>query len=161
VALTDAERDAAAADLAVLKEQIKHLKEEIAHERELREQATEMANIALARQAIEYERRLEDLNGAHAQRLADRSELVQKSVYELTQRDLGVYQREMAEWKLQVTAENTLLAERLRAEQAASAERLRKDAADMAAEFARSQRMTQLLGVLLAALTFFLAHFTR
>jgi hypothetical protein len=53
VALTDAERDAAAADLAVRKEQIKHLKEEIAHERELREQATEMANVALARQAIE------------------------------------------------------------------------------------------------------------
>jgi hypothetical protein len=148
VAVTDAERDAAAADLAVLREQIKH-------ERELREMTTRMADAERARQASEYERRLEELNGAHARALQDRTELVQKSVYDLTQRDL-------AAWKLQVTAENTVLAERLRADQVATADRLRKDAADMANAIAHSQRLVStFLGVLmfvLAVVNFILAH---
>jgi hypothetical protein len=156
--MTDAERDAAASDIAVLKEQIVMLKEHIAHERELREQATAMADIERDRQAAEYERRLEELNGAHARALQDRTELVQKSVYDLTQRDL-------AAWKLQVTTENTLLAERLRGDQVTTADRLRKDAADMALAIARNQRLVSLiLGGLMFALAvanFFLAQSPR
>jgi len=149
--VTDAERDAAAADLAVLKEQIKH-------ERELREQAVMMANAERLRYEAEMARRLEELNGAHTRQLADRTELVQKSVYDLTQRDL-------ASWKLQVTAENTLLAERLRADQVATADRLRADAADMANAIARNQRLVSLilggLMCVLAVANFLLAHSPR
>jgi hypothetical protein len=153
--MTDAERDAAATDIAVLKEQIKQLEQQIGHERELREQAVAMATAERLRYEAEMARRLEELNGSHARQLADRSELVQKSVYDLTQRDL-------ASWKLQVTTENTLLAERLRNDQIAAADRLRADAADMAAAIARNQRATTIFlsgfSLLLAVVSFFLAH---
>jgi len=149
--MTDAERDAAASDIAVLKIQINH-------ERELREQAIKMADAERLRYEAEMARRLEELNGAHARQISDRSELVQKSVYDLTQRDL-------ASWKLQVTTENTLLAERLRADQVATADRLRQDAADMANAIARNQRLVSLilggLMCVLAVANFLLAHSPR
>jgi len=90
------------------------LETKLQHERELREAAERATAAALEKQAAEYERRLAELNGAHARSLQDRADFVQRSIYEQTQ-------KELATWKLQVTAEQTIMAERLRADQVAAA----------------------------------------
>ena len=142
--MTSADPEAPAARHAYDAAGIAVLKEQIRHERELRELAVKMAEAERLRYEAEVARRLEELNGAHANALADRTELVQKSVYELTQ-------RELAAWKLQVTTDMALMAERLRGDQVSAVNRL-----------ARSQWVASFtLGVLmfvLAVANFLLAH---
>jgi hypothetical protein len=90
------------------------LKEQIKHERELREQTARNNELALEKQASEYERRLDELNHAHARSLEDRTQFLQANIYEQTQ-------KELAAWKLQVTTDTTIMAERLKADQVATA----------------------------------------
>lgn len=91
--------------------------QQVEREKELRELSEQKTDLALKKQALEYERRLDDLNHAHARSLEDRAAYVQREIYEQTQKDFQ-------NWKVQVTADSTQLAERLRSEQAATASAL-------------------------------------
>ena len=71
------------------------LKLMVRHERELREQSAVALEKALALQAREYDRRLAELNHAHARALEDKAMFLQKALYEQTQRDFQTWREEI------------------------------------------------------------------
>ena len=69
----------------------------VLHERELREQQAKALERALELQAKEYDRRLEDLNHAHARALSAEAHTVQQAVYDATMEDLDVWKASVKE----------------------------------------------------------------
>jgi len=59
------------------------LAERIEHERELREQTERYVNKALRKQALEYERRLDALNHAHEQAVAEQARTVSRELFDV------------------------------------------------------------------------------
>lgn len=71
------------------------IEQRIQHERELREANAIQLNLALEKQAAEYERRLDELNHAHARALNDRESFVTKDVFD-------IHCREFQTWRLDI-----------------------------------------------------------
>ena len=59
------------------------IQQRIDHEREMREESAKQLKLALDLQAKEYERRLEDLNGAHKRQAEERSFFVKQEIFDI------------------------------------------------------------------------------
>lgn len=84
----------------------KILKREIKHEKELREMASAMGQMALEKQAAEYERRLDDLNHSHSLAQQRDAEFLKRETY-----DVG--QKEFERWKLEMERKDAATTARL------------------------------------------------
>jgi hypothetical protein len=106
------------------------IQQRIEHERELREETAKQLKLALDLQAKEYERRLDDLNGAHKRAVEERGMFVKQDMYdarlngiddwkEAHNREQELWRvghiKENDGWKLEVS--NILAADRARDEQ--------------------------------------------
>jgi hypothetical protein len=77
------------------------IQQRIEHERELREENSRQLKVALDLQAREYERRLEDLNGAHRRQADDRALFVKQEIFD-------IYCRSAEKWREEhITEQNT------------------------------------------------------
>ena len=96
------------------------IQQRIDHERELREATATQLKIALDLQAKEYERRLEDLNGAHKRAAEERAMFVKQDMYDARSRTIDEWKethtkeqelwraehiKENDEWKLSISTE--------------------------------------------------------
>lgn len=81
--------------IAAIQHEHELISSEIRHERELREQAMEQRDWALSKQAEEYERRLGELNHAHAKANEDKQAFLLKITYEN-------FIKEFDSWKLEI-----------------------------------------------------------
>ena len=72
------------------------LSERIKHEREVREITERLTGLALAHQAVVYDRTLGQLNVSHELTMRDRAELLRKEVYDSFRRDFDAWKLEVA-----------------------------------------------------------------